>query len=305
MLSCDNLDQQFLETFIQQEGLNDIFRRNVTDYFNAYAHRLAQIAEASARPIIVGLNGAQGSGKSTLSQYLSQMMPMLLGVDCHVLSIDDFYLSKAKRKRLAASVHPLLGIRGVPGTHDVPRLLDALAGFIDPGIQSVTVPIFDKLKDDRTKNVQRIQKSARPTVILFEGWCVGVPAQHQLALSVPASSFEFSNDNNGVWRSYVNERLGGDYVDVFKLLDRLSMLKPPCFEAVYDWRVDQEIRLVARRREDSSDTSIRGMSVKQVGEFVENFRRLTCHAIEVLPDLADETWELQADRLVLKERLRS
>ena len=304
-MSCDNLHQQFLETFIQQEGLNDIFRRNATDYFNAYAHRLAQIAEASSRPIIVGVNGAQGSGKSTLSQYLSQMMPMQLGVDCHVLSVDDFYLSKAKRKRLAASVHPLLGIRGVPGTHDVPRLLDALAGFIDPGIQSVTVPIFDKLKEDRTKNVQRIQKSARPTVILFEGWCVGVPAQHQLALSVPASSFEFSNDNNGVWRSYVNERLGGDYVDVFKLLDRLSMLKPPCFEAVYDWRVDQEIRLVARRREDSSDTSIRGMSVKQVGEFVENFRRLTCHAIEVLPDLADETWELQADRLVLKERLRS
>ena len=50
-------------------------------------------------------------------------MPMQLGVDCHVLSIDDFYLSKAKRKRLAASVHPLLAIRGVPGTHDVHRLL--------------------------------------------------------------------------------------------------------------------------------------------------------------------------------------
>jgi hypothetical protein len=25
----------------------------------------------------------------------------------------------------------------------------------------------------------------------------------------------------------------------------------------------------------------------------------------VVPDLADETWELQADRLVLEERLRS
>ena len=304
-MSCDNLDQQFLETFIQQEGLNDIFRRNVTEYFNAYAHRLAQLAEASSRPIIVGLNGAQGSGKSTLSQYLSQMMPMQLGVDCHVLSIDDFYLSKAKRKRLAASVHPLLAIRGVPGTHDVPRLLDALADFIEPSVQSVTVPIFDKLKDDRTRKVHKIQKSAKPTVVLFEGWCVGVPAQRPLSLSVPASSFEFSNDNNGVWRSYVNECLGGDYDDVFKLLDRLSMLKPPCFEAVYDWRVDQEIRLVARRRQNSTDASIRGMSVKEVGEFVENFRRLTCHAIEVLPDLADETWELQADRLVLQERLRS
>ncbi len=303
-MSCDSLDQQFLETFIQQEGLNDIFRRNVTEYFNAYAHRLAQLAEASSRPVIVGLNGAQGSGKSTLSQYLSQMMPMHLGVDCHVLSIDDFYLSKAKRKKLAASVHPLLAIRGVPGTHDVPRLLDALAGFIEPAVQSVTVPIFDKLKDDRTRRVHKIQKSAKPTIVLFEGWCVGIPAQRQLALSVPASSFEFSNDNNGVWRSYVNERLGADYADVFKLLDRLSMLKPPCFEAVYDWRVDQEIRLVARRRQEFSSESIRGMSVKEVGEFVENFRRLTCHALEVLPGIANETWELQADRLVLEERVQ-
>lgn len=303
-MSCDSLDQQFLETFIQQEGLNDIFRRNVTEYFNAYAHRLAQLAEASSRPIIVGLNGAQGSGKSTLSQYLSQMMPMQFGVNCHVLSIDDFYLSKAKRKKLAASVHPLLTIRGVPGTHDVPRLLEALAGFIEPAVQSVMVPIFDKLKDDRTRRVHKIQKSAKPTIVLFEGWCVGVPAQRQLALSVPASSFEFSNDNNGVWRSYVNERLGTDYVDVFKLLDRLSMLKPPCFDAVYDWRVDQEIRLVARRRQEFSSESIRGMSVKEVGEFVENFRRLTCHALEVLPGIANETWELQADRLVLEERLQ-
>ena len=303
-MSCDSLDQQFLETFIQQEGLNDIFRRNVTEYFNAYAHRLAQLAEASSRPVIVGLNGAQGSGKSTLSQYLSQMMPMQFGVNCHVLSIDDFYLSKAKRKKLAASVHPLLAIRGVPGTHDVPRLLDALAGFIEPAVQSVMVPIFDKLKDNRTRRVHKIQKSAKPTIVLFEGWCVGVPAQRQLALSVPASSFEFSNDNNGVWRSYVNERLGTDYVDVFKLLDRLSMLKPPCFEAVYDWRVDQEIRLVARRRQEFSSESIRGMSVKEVGEFVENFRRLTCHALEVLPGIANETWELQADRLVLEERVQ-
>ena len=303
-MSCDSLDQQFLETFIQQEGLNDIFRRNVTEYFNAYAHRLAQLAEASSRPIIVGLNGAQGSGKSTLSQYLSQMMPMQLGVDCHVLSIDDFYLSKAKRKKLAASVHPLLAIRGVPGTHDVPRPLDALAGFIEPAVQSVMVPIFDKLKDNRTRRVHKIQKSAKPTIVLFEGWCVGVPTQRQLALSVPASSFEFSNDNNGVWRSYVNERLGTDYVDVFKLLDRLSMLKPPCFDAVYDWRVDQEIRLVARRRQEFSSESIRGMSVKEVGEFVENFRRLTCHALEVLPGIANETWELQADRLVLEERVQ-
>ena len=43
------------------------------------------------------------------------------------------------------------------------------------------------------------------------------------------------------------------------------------------------------------------MNVKQVAEFVENFRRLTCHAMTVLPAMANETWELQADRLILAE----
>ena len=304
-MSCDNLDQQFLETFIQQEGLNDIFRRNVTEYFNAYAHRLVQLAEASSRPIIVGLNGAQGSGKSTLSQYLSQMMPKHLDVDCHVISIDDFYLSKAKRKKLGALIHPLLATRGVPGTHDIPRLLDCFEAFHAPEPTSVTIPIFDKLKDDRTRKVQKIQKSAKPTIVLFEGWCVGIPAQQPLALSVPVSSFEFTKDNTGEWRAYVNEQLEGDYKNLFSVLDRISMLKPPSFESVFDWRVEQEVRLVSRRREDSPSAPVRGMSVKQVSEFVENYRRLTCHAIDVLPERAHETWELRSDRLVIAEQLRS
>ena len=304
-MSFDNLDQQFLEKFIKQAGLNDIFRHNVTEYFDAYAHRLAQLAEASSRPIIVGLNGAQGSGKSTLSQYLSQMIPMQLGVDCHVISIDDFYLTRARRKKLGAVIHPLLATRGVPGTHDISRLLECFQAFHEPGVTSVNVPIFDKLNDDRTRKVQKIQKSARSTIVLFEGWCVGIPAQQPLALSVPVSSFEFTKDNNGEWRAYVNEQLEGDYKNLFSVLDRISMLKPPSFESVFDWRVEQEVRLVSRRPEDSPTAPVRGMSVKQVSEFVENYRRLTCHAIEVLPERAHETWELRSDRLVIAEQLRS
>jgi D-glycerate 3-kinase len=82
------------------------------------------------------------------------------------------------------------------------------------------------------------------------------------------------------------------------------MLRPPLFEAVFDWRVDQENRLVAGRQMASSVAPPKGMSVREVQEFVENFRRLTCHAMEVLPEVADETWDLQADRLILGERTR-
>ena len=291
----------FLDRFCASRGLNGIFRRNVESYFLDYASRLSERAEATNRPIIVGLNGAQGSGKSTLSEFLAEVLPTFFGVDCHVLSIDDFYLSKAQRRKLGAAIHPLLATRGVPGTHDCVRLREALEGCSTYSSGEIALPIFDKLKDDRTRKVRKIKVGAKPAVILLEGWCVGIPAQTSLDLAVPASSFEFSNDNVGTWRNYVNEQLTTTYAEIFTRLDYLSMLKPPCFEAVLDWRVEQEVRSVAKRRAASGDDSIKGMNVKQVAEFVENFRRLTCHAMDVLPSLTNETWELQADRLILSE----
>ena len=293
--------RQFLDEFCVARDLDSIFMRNVESYFLAYAERLSARAKQSDRPVIVGLNGAQGSGKSTLSELLAELLPLFFEVDCHVLSIDDFYLSRAQRKKLGAAVHPLLATRGVPGTHDCQRLSEALDACSEYSSGEIALPIFDKLKDDRTRKVQKINIGARPAVVLLEGWCVGIPAQSSLDLVVPTSSFEFSNDNLGIWRAYVNEQLATVYADLFNRLDYLSMLKPPCFEAVLDWRVEQEVRLIAKRRAVGSDDSLKGMNVKQVSEFVENFRRLTCHAMATLPDLANETWELQADRLILAE----
>lgn len=291
----------FLDKFCQSRNLNGVFRRNAETYFFDYAARLSERAHSMGRPFIVGLNGAQGSGKSTLSEFLEALLPQFFDVDCHVLSIDDFYLSKAQRRKLGAVIHPLLATRGVPGTHDCARLSDVLAECKQGASGEIAIPIFDKLKDDRTRKVRKIQMSANPTVIVLEGWCVGVPAQSSLDLVVPVSSFEFSEDNLGVWRAYVNEQLATVYAGIFREVEHLSMLKPPCFEAVLDWRVDQEVRLIAKRRSQLADDDVRGMNVKQVAEFVEHFRRLTCHAMEVLPDLAHQTWELQADRLILGE----
>ena len=299
--TLDRPTRSFLDDFCAARGLNGIFMRNVESYFLDYASRLSKRAGATDRPIIVGLNGAQGSGKSTLSGLLAEVLPAFFDVDCHVLSIDDFYLSKAQRRKLGAAVHPLLATRGVPGTHDCARLKEALEACSSYSSDEISLPIFDKLKDDRTRRVHKIKIGAKPTVILLEGWCVGVPAQAALDLAVPASSFEFSNDNLGTWRNFVNEQLATIYAELFGRLDYLSMLKPPCFEAVLDWRVEQEVRLIAKQRATSGDDSIKGMNVKQVAEFVENFRRLTCHSMRVLPAMADETWELQADRLILSE----
>ena len=59
------------------------------------------------------------------------------------VSLDDFYLTRARRHALARTVHPLLATRGVPGTHDLPLLLDVLLR-VRSG-RPVRLPVFDKL----------------------------------------------------------------------------------------------------------------------------------------------------------------
>src|SRR6185437_8649015 len=76
------------------------------------------LEESTDGPLVLGLCGAQGSGKSILARSLADRFASR-GRRVAVLSLDDLYLTKAERSRLAQEVHPLLGTRGVPGTHDV------------------------------------------------------------------------------------------------------------------------------------------------------------------------------------------
>ena len=91
-----------------------------------------------AEPRIVGLSGAQGSGKSTLAREASALLGER-GLRCTALSLDDFYLTRAERAVLAAQVHPLLKVRGPPGTHDVRRACEALQALHE-GRRIATLP---------------------------------------------------------------------------------------------------------------------------------------------------------------------
>src|SRR5690554_1225616 len=120
---------------------------------------------------VYAITGLQGSGKSTLAAQVAAEAGRR-GLRCAVLSIDDAYLGRAERLRLARDVHPLLATRGPPGTHDVALaagVLDALRGGGD-----VALPRFDKLGDDR------LPPASWPRVrgvdlVLFEGWFLGTP----------------------------------------------------------------------------------------------------------------------------------
>ena len=76
------------------------------------------------KPLIIGLAGGQGSGKTTISSILTLILQKYFKLNVFKVSIDDFYKTRKDRKLLSKNKHPLLMTRGVPGTHDVELMLN-------------------------------------------------------------------------------------------------------------------------------------------------------------------------------------
>jgi len=60
------------------------------------------------RPLVMGIGGSQGSGKTTLARGLRLALHHRFVVPSCLLSLDDFYKFSEERDRLAEQVHPLL-----------------------------------------------------------------------------------------------------------------------------------------------------------------------------------------------------
>ena len=125
--------QAVLARFIQEASLPDSVAFNFMRWYAGVTGSLAQRAKAANTAPLVGFSGCQGSGKSTLVALMAKVMREVHGVSTVVLSLDDFYLTKAARARLAKSIHPLFATRGVPGTHDLPLLNETIAALRQPG----------------------------------------------------------------------------------------------------------------------------------------------------------------------------
>ena len=241
-------------------------------------------------PILLGIYGAQGSGKSTLAAYLAKRHESLSSGCCVVLSIDDFYLTRAQRQQLALEVHPLLRTRGVPGTHDIVLLkttLDRLAHFTGP----VSIPRFDKLADDRVPETQFDIVTSAPSLVILEGWCVGILPQGSADLTEPCNHLERIDDPAGDWRQFVNTSLERDYLSIWDQLDELWALLAPGFEVVSEWRLEQEVRLGAQRAQAI-------MTPQEVVRFVQHYERLTRSSLNSMPNLADLCLWLDPQRAI-------
>ena len=236
---------------------------------------------------IFAISGLQGTGKSTLAAQLAGLAQSR-GRRVAVLSIDDFYLTRAERERLARDVHPLLANRGPPGTHDLglaANTLDSLLAGKRTGL-----PRFDKLADDRAQTAQWPVIEGRCDLVVLEGWFLKTPAQQVDELRAPINALERDEDPDGSWRSWCNAALARDYPALWQRIDALWWLQGPDFEVVPDWRWQQEQSLQA------SDPGRAGMDRAQVARFVQLFERVSRQALRILPTIAERTIRLDAQR---------
>ena len=261
---------------IAAEELPRGYRAVVEQSWRPIAEFIAMCA-ATKRRLLVGVNGAQGSGKSTLCRFLEVLLAES-GLKAVTIALDDLYLTHAERMAMAAGHHPLFATRGVPGTHGVAlgeRAIDDLAAG-----RAARVPRFDKSIDDRAPEWRTIEPPV--DVILFEGWCVGAAPQPAEALHEPLNALERDEDPDGAWRGEVNRRLATDYARLFERLDMLLMLRIADFGAIRAHRLLQEQKL-ARRNPDGAAL----MDEAALDRFVMHYERLTHWMLEEMPTRAD------------------
>ncbi|CAN5599208.1 kinase [soil metagenome] len=276
----------WLTDFIAAEGLPPDFAETALAICSPLAERI--VSQAGGPGFVVGLCGAQASGKSTLTAVLRAMLEGR-GLVVAALSLDDLYLAHAERQALAREIHPLLATRGVPGTHDVELGLAVLDGLARSG--ETRLPAFDKAADDCRPDGVPI--SGPVDVILFEGWCVGAVPQTDVA--APINALERERDSDGRWRTFVNAALGGPYQALFARIGLLVLLKAPSFEVVLAWRQEQEAKLRARLAREGGDLK-RAMTDEQVADFIAHYERLTRHILAEMPARADVLVALDENR---------
>lgn len=257
---------------------------------NVYRPLAAEIAKRAAsmdRALIVGVNGAQGTGKSTLTRFLSFLLEIEYNQSTASFSLDDIYLTRLQRNELAMMVHPMLAVRGVPGTHDIELGMKVIRELEEAGPEATTlIPSFDKAVDDRAPQERWTRFIGKPAVIIVEGWCAGSTPERPKALEKPLNDLEREEDSKGVWRRYVNGQLETSYRDFFALFDILVFIPVPQWELVYEWRLLQEQKLKERCKSQGLDDSA-VMSPEQVRRFVQYYERVTRRSLEEMAERAD------------------
>ncbi len=246
------------------------------NYWLPLAEAIAAHQKVLVHPLIQGILGGQGTGKTTLCLVLKTILHRW-GIRAASLSIDDLYKTYAERQALKQE-DPRLLWRGPPGTHDVSLGLTVIQQVLT-GNQPIELPQFDKYafegQGDRSP-----PKTIEPVdVLLFEGWFVGThPVSDDTFDQAPdpirtPSDRQFARDMNEALKAYV---------PLWDKLDSLLVLNPVDYRLSLDWRWEAESKAIALGKT--------GMSHEQIIEFVQYFWKALHPGLFIAPLIKSAEW---------------
>jgi len=231
-------------------------------------------------PLIIGLAGGQGTGKTTVTSIISIILKKYFKLDIFKISIDDFYKTRKQRALLSKNKHSLLMTRGVPGTHDIDIMLSFFKKFKVKNFKILKLPKFNKGVDDRCKQSLWYKIQSKPDVVILEGWCVGARSQNSKELKKPVNSLEKIHDQNFKWRQYVNYQLKTKYKKLFNQLDYILFLKVKNFSLLRRWRLKQEKKLWLKSK---NKKNLKIMNKSEVKNFMDTYQRITQQMFKDMP----------------------
>ncbi|EMD68457.1 hypothetical protein GGP41_003328 [Bipolaris sorokiniana] len=262
--------------------------QNIRQALEALLPRIQkQHAESPDTPIILGITGLQGSGKSTWASTLVKLLSEEHGLYSITVSLDDFYKTHAEllERRNQDPANKLYLTRGQPGTHDKQlaqsffQQLKTWSTTTTDGSTStkgLAIPSFDKSRfngeGDRAPEHSWPRITRKPAVVIFEGWCLGfipVPSslieqKHALALqgklpiNTPAQhQVAHLLEVNEYLKRYCDTFMGPQHFDYFIHIDTEDLRN------VYKWRLEQEHKMIAVKGE--------GMSDERVKQFIDGY----------------------------------
>ncbi|GMM37342.1 putative ATP-dependent kinase [Saccharomycopsis crataegensis] len=230
------------------------------------------------KPLIVGVSGPQGSGKSYLAENLVSALvlkyPQLNIVN---VSIDDFYLTHHEQKELPTR-YPGCGLvtdgRGLPGTHSV-DLVSSILRKIKARESGFDIPVYDKSKfkgeGDRLPISQGKSINKPVDVVIFEGWFLGFKSVDHELENVWSQAIQGS-ENAEITKFLTRidykqieliDQLLKNYEYLWSMFDRFIYLATNDLLNIYQWRLQQEYALIKSKGV--------GMSDKEVVAFVDRY----------------------------------